>query len=99
MHVVYYVVTEDDGVALDVRLVDRLDDEQLTMALSSTSISSSSTSYSSHLYNASVGELVEYKALLRLTFRLAVARPDFTTVESLVRRFYETQTSYPGLCI
>jgi len=92
VHVIYYVVM-DNGVPLDVRLVDSIDDQQLTRALSG---SSTALSYSSYLFSESVHELVAFEAVLRLPFELAVAPSDFTAIESIVQRFYETNTAYPG---
>ena len=92
MHAIYYVVLDND-VPLDVRLIDSIDEQQLTMALSS---SNTALSYSSYLFNGSIHELVEFEALLPLPFELAVAQPNFTTIESIVQRFYETETRYRG---
>jgi len=83
----------DNGVPLDVRLVDSIDDQQLSTALSG---SNTALSYSSYLFSESVHDLIAFEALLRLPFELAVAPSDFTAIESIVQRFYETNTAYPG---
>jgi len=88
---IYYVVL-NDGLPLDIRLIDIIDEQQLIEALSR---SNTTLQYSSYLFTGAVDELIEFKSLLLLPFKLAVAPSSYSAIESAIELFY--QARYPGL--
>jgi len=88
---VYYVVL-NDGLPLDIRLIDLIDAQQLMEALGR---SNTTLQYSSYLYTGPVDELIAFKSLLLLPFKLAVATSSYAAIERVTELFY--QTRYPGL--